>query len=461
MERKPLIYKGAEIMMFKPSKFNYITYNDNSELLMYNAAIGSSSFCKVLKEQTPEIRGLLSEKIITITDENKNTVQKLMEKGMIVSEERDEDVFCYSSYLKAVNNNYLHLTINPTDKCNFKCIYCYENNKNGNMSEETQSDIISFVRKEIHKYEGLRISWFGGEPLLQMEIIDRLSTEFISICSRLKRSYMATITTNGYLLTKNVFERLLKLKVVHFQITMDGTKETHDRQRPLLNGSGTFDKVFDNLQNIKNYCSHSLYNISLRTNFTKSLFPYIDDYFKLLEDNFMDSNHFDVLIRIAGDWGGERVGLIKENLLDDKYYIRKIITLMQKYKLKFDLMKDMFNPGRNFCYAAQINSYSINAKGEISKCTTDLDNNPFAKIGYISKKGMQINRDQELKWLIKYSDTCSCFFKPVCMGIKCPKAVLTDKYIENSSNACPFEKQYIDELFIMFDKTGLFLVIDV
>ena len=47
------------------------------------------------------------------------------------------------------------------------------------------------------------------------------------------------------------------------------------------------------------------------------------------------------------------------------------------------------------------------------------------------------------------------------MGIKCPKAVLTDKYIVNNSNACPFEKQYIDELFIIFDKTGLFPVIDV
>ena len=46
------------------------------------------------------------------------------------------------------------------------------------MSEETQNAIISYVKKQIQNYDGLRISWFGGEPLLRMDIIRRLFAVF-------------------------------------------------------------------------------------------------------------------------------------------------------------------------------------------------------------------------------------------------------------------------------------------
>ena len=452
-------------MRYKPSKFNYMVYNENKELLLYNSNIGTSSFGKIRSKNANMIYELLSKDHVKIDDKNKMIVDCMAEKGFLVTNETDEDANCYNSYLKLINNNYLHLVINPTDKCNFRCVYCYENYKNDRMSNETQTSIIEFVKREIYKFEGLKVSWFGGEPLLELDIIENLSRKFIEICSKLKRSYMATITTNGYLLNKETFEKLLKLKILHYQITLDGLKLTHDIQRPLKNGNGTFDTIVNNLLDIKKYCNHSFYNISLRTNFTRTLFLYRNEYFKFLEENFMDNKHFDVLIRVASNWGGDRVKNISENLIDNQNYIKDILSSMKKYNLRFQLMKDMFNPGRNFCYASQINSYSINSNGEISKCTTDLDNSRFAKIGYIAKNKIIIDHDKEIKWITNYNDTCSCFFKPVCMGIKCPKANYESKFISNSDKKyvipCPFEKQNIKELFLLFDHAGEFPFIEV
>lgn len=449
----------------KVSKFNYCLFNKENELLLYNSFLGSSSFCKINEKEAPVAYALLKSKSPKITNENSFLYNKLLANGFIIDDFIDEDALMYAQYIKSINDNHLHLVINPTDSCNFKCIYCYECDSNSFMSTEIQDDIINFVKKEIHKFKGLKVSWFGGEPLLAMDTIEKLSRAFIEICAKTKRSYIATITTNGYLLSIENFMKLLDYRVIHYQITLDGIKLIHDRQRPLKSGKGTFDKIIENLYNIKEKCNRAIYTISLRTNYTKDVLPYLDEYLDLIETKFMNNRHFDILIRPADDWGGERVKSSTSILFgNNKDYIREVFNKMHGRQLSFKLMKGFFDPGGNFCYAAQLNSYSINSQGEISKCTTDLKNNPFAKIGQIYK-GVTINEHDAYKWLISYENTCSCFFKPVCLGIKCPKALFEQKHILSdntySTVQCPFEKDYIDDLFILFDNIGMFSYLDV
>ncbi len=447
--------------MFKVSQYTYKMFNDNHELLLYNSSIGSSSFCKINSIDTPRINALLSNNHSGIDLSNDSVLIELAKRGFIVDEQFDENMPCHLLYLKAVNNRELHLVINPTDSCNFKCIYCYENELNSCMSDETQNSIVNFVKRNIKNFEGLNVSWFGGEPLLRLDIIKSLSEKFINICHQAKRSYISTITTNGYLLTADTLKSLLRLKIIHYQITLDGPSKTHDMQRPLKNGMGTFDTIFKNLIDINNQCRHSIYHISLRTNFTSTIYPYLEEYLNLIEKHFADNSHFDILIRVADDWGGERIkGMQSKLIADDRQTIRNIITLMKNHKLKFNLMRHMFDPGNNFCYAAKINSYSINSSGEISKCTTDLKLNPDLKIGDVTSSDFLINKAASLKWIIPYENTCSCFFKPVCLGIRCPKELYKHKIMsqnENKNNiGCPFERNYINDLFLLFDNSNMF-----
>lgn len=71
----------------------------------------------------------------------------------------------YKDYLKSCN--FLQLIILPTEGCNFRCTYCYENHENKKMLPETKESIINFVEKNISKYTALRIEWFGGRTVMQ------------------------------------------------------------------------------------------------------------------------------------------------------------------------------------------------------------------------------------------------------------------------------------------------------
>jgi len=73
------------------------------------------------------------------------------------------------------NNGYLSFIILPTDDCNFRCQYCYEDHEKRRMSISYLDLIARFVDKNIEKYKGLKVEWFGGEPLLELESIYYLS----------------------------------------------------------------------------------------------------------------------------------------------------------------------------------------------------------------------------------------------------------------------------------------------
>lgn len=52
--------------------------------------------------------------------------------------------------------------------------------------------------------------WFGGEPLLEMNLIQSVSERLMEICRKNRKIYSAQITTNGYTLTEEIFSKLLK-----------------------------------------------------------------------------------------------------------------------------------------------------------------------------------------------------------------------------------------------------------
>ena len=200
-------------------------------------------------------------------------------------------------------DNYLHLNILTTEECNFRCTYCYEAFARGTMSEDTQMQLIRFVEEKIGMRDGLIVSWFGGEPLEGIEVIRRLSLAFMNICKQKKKVYFAGITTNGYLLTEEIVRELKKYHVVEYQITLDGLPEDHDKQRVLKDGSGSAERIIENLRNIKNNIHSNSIRITLRTNFTKSMLVNAKKFIDFLQENFLNDPRFGIFWQVAEDYG--------------------------------------------------------------------------------------------------------------------------------------------------------------
>ena len=166
----------------KISKYTFIFDVDSVEYYIYNTLsnalleIDAESYFVLLKAQ--------KNKLDIVPSELDNELYNILVfKKFIV--ENDIDSFLYYKSIITTQRNsqsFMHLTIAPTMDCCFRCYYCFEEYKEKNyMSEDVMDSIIKHLNSLPGKPE-LKLTWFGGEPLmalLQMkEFYDKLIANY-------------------------------------------------------------------------------------------------------------------------------------------------------------------------------------------------------------------------------------------------------------------------------------------
>lgn len=428
-------------MRYKESKYTFKTKDNDGNFLMYNTAHGMNSLLCVEKSDTEKYNSLIENAGVV----NDTIINKLLNKGIIVAENVDEDSVLRRLYIETRGESVLTLIINPTEQCNFRCKYCYENYKEGLMSQETQDRIVEFVEKNISKYTGLRIMWFGGEPLLGLKVIRNLSSELIRICKKHKRTYYSQMTTNGYLLSYDTYLELIKLHVMTYQITVDGIKDIHDSQRVYVNNEGTFDTIYNNLKAIKLGKKYPV-QIVLRTNFTCSLYERMDEYIESFCNEFKDDKRFSFDIHLVGNWLGKADSAIIDDIGEVNLYQKIYKKLLCHPNGNINLTTIFMNPGGRVCAAAKKNSYMISSDGTIHKCTLNFESSDSV-LGELTCNGnMCINAEKSAEWIGVW-DYCKsqndCYLAPLCFGDHCPLPKTDGKRICGELY-CPEIKLYMD-----------------
>lgn len=405
------------LRVLKPSLYNVIIPKIDG-LAVYNTKTGQ--MIRSFEDSSPEVMHFLTSSEGFTDDKSNNILTNLFAQGFLIEyncNELDE----MSRMEKAANfDNYLRLTILPTEYCNFRCVYCYEHFKRGKMSEEVQKTIIESVDDQIDQFDGLIVSWFGGEPLEAIDIIENLSKEFLRICKNHKKVYSAGITTNGYELTVERVRLLKKLHVTDYQVTLDGIPAIHDMQRILRDGSGTAEKIIENLLAIKEQVKSSTITIVLRTNFSKELMLHIDEFGELIDHHFTDDSRFNFYWQMAGDYGFIRDDSIRD-IFGTKY---DYFYLMKYFTKRFDnrYMSHLYGPAGGVCYALKRNAFVISSDGIIKKCTCDMEEekNCFGRVGEI------FDNNKHEAWLkrdISSDSKCYlCIKRPICHNKACYKA---------------------------------------
>lgn len=442
--------------LYKPSMYNNIVIYSDNKLRLYNSYVGAKgSLIQVSEKKKEKILNCLNgktelnEKVI-----KDNDIKILIDKGFLVKKEVDEKLLRELQYNDVKNESGLFLMILPTEQCNFRCKYCYESYQKSKMSLEIQNAIITFIKKNIRKYTDLSVAWFGGEPLLAIDVIDNISQNLIKICEIARKPYSANITSNGYCMTYEIFKKLIKNKIVTYQITLDGVKNQHDSLRVYKDGSPTYDKIINNLLDIKNNLSkRDICKIFIRTNFTQSILNDLDNYIDMYEKNFSNDTHFELLVQQAGDWGGNSVKEIYNNILPSNYCGVIMNKIHEKSNsIKFNKQCDFLEPNMAPCYASRKNAYIIGSDGCIYKCSADFENENN-KIGRLTEDGnMIIDKSLESKWVMsknrKDLTNCdNCSFSGCCLYGTCPK-----------HQNCPKEKYSLNEIIISLEEELFFKI---
>lgn len=179
--------------------------------------------------------------------------ERLLRRGHLTEDtDREmEDIKILSRSYRMIERSGAGLVILPTYNCSFRCSYCYERHRlsrgeewlGHNMSLEMVDDIMKAA--ENMQERGIRIrdiTLFGGEPFLKE---NRELVEYI--CSKAKKLNIPLVAvTNGYEL-EYFMDILKEYSFESLQITLDGPKEINDRRRIHRDGTGSFDKILENI----------------------------------------------------------------------------------------------------------------------------------------------------------------------------------------------------------------------
>ena len=370
------------------------------------------------------------------------TFETLLEEGIIVEDNIDETRLANLKYMEKWADSSLTLTLLPTLQCNFRCIYCYEDFKNVHMNEEDVKSITKFVKSKISNYRSVNIDWFGGEPLIKIDVINQISKSLIELCRATKKPYSASMTTNGYLLTADVYKQMIQNKIYNFQITLDGLADTHDKSRLHIRKNNTFETILQNLRMIRD-SGNRIATIVIRTNVTKEIFGKFDSYLTFLFKEFGNDSRFKFLFRLAGDWGGEKVSKMEGSLLSD---VRVLYERMMnsEFKLDYSVYYELLRSG--VCETAfGKNNLLIQPQGKIQKCTCILDND-CNNIGCLKNGKLSIERKKQMAWEFQFDKIptkCQdCTRYASCFNMGCPV-----KNINSEVRAwCGWETGHTDEI---------------
>lgn len=186
-------------------------------------------------------------------------IQELRKAGYLAENTVLEELrHPYTRHLKYFLDRKLEkITLQLTQNCNFRCKYCiYSEEANPHqrshstkrMSWETAKKAVDFLRDHSVDNPKVNIGFYGGEPLLEFDLIKKIVSYSQARFKGKELTY--SITSNGTLLTDEMI-LFFEAHNISLMISLDGPKEINDLNRVFADGSGTFDKVVDRVRRIR------------------------------------------------------------------------------------------------------------------------------------------------------------------------------------------------------------------
>ena len=271
------------------------------------------------------------------------------------------------------------------------------------MSPSIVNAVKNLLDSRFDNLTFLMISWYGGEPLLSLDTIAALSEHIeLRLCTYPKVRYKASMTTNGYLLTPNVFQKLLKWGVSTYQISFDGLKEHHDRKRILVNGNPTFDRLWSNLKEMKSFSDN--FSVTVRLHVDQENIGESPDFLKLFAQDFGHDSRFSAYVMELGQYSNSpRQDLRLLSPKDSRHAMKDICRLAESLHIPVRVPDRESHDSYITCFAAKLNSFIIRSNGQISKCIVALDNDAN-QVGTINEDGTLIlDRMKLLAWARGFS----------------------------------------------------------
>lgn len=361
---------------------------------------------------------LINEETFKAIEENSlspENVKLLAKLGMIVPD-REAEKAAVAGFFERYNrmNKGLDFIVALNLECNFACKYCFEGSIKGDlyMSMATADRFIAFVKEKFtDDKKTLLLDFYGGEPLLSLDLIKYISRELRDFTGSKGASFSFSLVTNGALLKRKTALELSELGLKSVKITVDGPAEIHNKNRPFKSGAPSFDIV---LQNIKEICD--IVKVNIGGNFeidNYRIFPSLLDFLNQegLTPDKLGFIKFDPVTKPSErvltptDYRGGCMSVNEPWLFDASTYLREEI-----FKRRYSTV----GIRHKLCMVESKNSFVVNYDGTLYKCPGFIGMEEFA-VGNLNDDISECS-EQYNPGLWKNDDCMNCSYLPLCYG---------------------------------------------
>ena len=410
----------------KLSFYNHLFETENNKYI-YNVL--STAIAKLDDKTYSAIKESSIEQI------DSETLDNLTTSGFVVNDEtneRDNYQYFYDNLRYVDSAGTLQLMFLPTYDCNLRCTYCYEGNCKPKeiITDNNVEAVIKFVKNQV--VENLKvtpikriiISLYGGEPMMGKKALIRLCEGIDEIANEYSLETLYDMTTNLTLLDDSMIE-LIRKYFISVQVSIDGTKEEHDKRRITIDHRGTFDLIINNLKKLKDAGLKG--QVTIRINIDDNSINNVKDLFKNLLE-YSDDVYFGILTSYKGFNDSYDGKCIEENSYIASELTNKIHTIYKENNLTIPQRFGKKSP----CSINSRNKFIVDCYLNVYKCEM-LVNHKKCMVGNIDENGILHTNDNFFKQM-NFSpfmfDKCrDCKMLPACAS-GCP----AKPYINNGLN---------------------------
>jgi len=400
-------------MEYSRTKYKFSQYNvlhqDNDTLYMWNTF--SNALIKLDKKAQDYISNFSG------TEDGSEKFKLLKNNGFIVFDKINEfgRICLQQKQVLFSNSSNLSISIAPGMGCNYKCIYCFEASSDisGVMTYEIANDVVEYICKKLTNNENVKslfITWFGGEPLLYIDIIENLSRKIISYAEVHNINYSAGIITNGRMLDKISLKLLKELHIDSVQITLDGIYNYYCKSKNAT--ISDFNHVIENIE----YCSDKI-NLSIRINIVNN-----DAHQAIKVTDFIFSN------KNISDTSSLYFAFLRDYTLKTNDARKAYINYVDNYLLWLDYIIKRYGTRRirglkprrmlTHCGLVKSSNFCIGPYGELYRCQRNFGD--FDRVSGDIWHGKYYNENEFLYYSLvdgSENQNCTqCDYLPICMG---------------------------------------------
>ncbi len=386
---------------YKKSKFNIFTKYKDNEIIIFNTLSGS------IGKFNQDTYNRYIENSLTEAE-----INVLLKKGILISYDFDEKKKIDNDrYVGIKDSSLKHFRIWTTSACNARCYYCFEKGIEPiMMSSHVADNVIDFISKTLQKGDTLKIEWFGGEPLLNSQIIDYIYFKLKGICLEKKCITHNTIISNGSLISQELATKLKKdWDIELIQITLDGFDGDYNSIKNYYEPSK---HNFYNVINSIKYLANEGIHVTIRMNYDTHNYSSLVELINYLHNELKDYSNISYYVYPVWSSIDEQVEGSFCSTTEADLNLLNLFDLLIRNKMGTARKIARLNYKKQACQAWSENSLTILPDGKITKCCESYNQ-------IIGDVWRGITNKELFDYWVDYrldNKCCDCVYLPLCQG---------------------------------------------